>query len=226
MTNDQDGYNPSELPLLLPFYVNGTLSADEKARVEAALAADPDLRVELEAVQRIAALVRRGGAQLAPSDETGAPDRLLGLLSRIDAESGPATAGARRGGLFGRRPQAGRSEPRTTAWVWKPAFAAAAALAVVQLGVIAYQAKSQNSYVSLSGPQTAPAVSSKRLFLRLSPTAKWSDVESLLSDANLTIVGGPRAETLDVAIGGDGTADDMVLRLRASPLVAFAAPES
>ncbi len=92
--------------------------------------------------------------------------------------------------------------------------------------MIAYQARPQNGYVSLSGPQTAPAASSKRLFLRLSPTAKWSEVEALLSDADLTIVGGPRAETLDVAIDDKASTQDMVKRLRASPLVAFVATES
>jgi anti-sigma factor RsiW len=47
-----------ELALLLPFYVNGTLRAGDRARVDRALKADPALRAELSLVRELRALVR------------------------------------------------------------------------------------------------------------------------------------------------------------------------
>jgi len=44
---------PSDISLMLPWYVSGRLRAEEAARVEAALAASPELRRELEIERRL-----------------------------------------------------------------------------------------------------------------------------------------------------------------------------
>ena len=226
MTDDRDSHGAEDFAFLLPFYANGTLSVDERARVEAALADDADLRAELEEVQTIQALVHDGGAGLARAADEASPQRLKALLSRIEAESPPVRAAPRRN-LMGRRDTAPGSLVRPPARFWKPAFAAAAALAVVQLGVIAYQARPHGDYVSLSGPQTAtPAAKPGMLLLRLAPDARWADVQALLSSHGLSIVGGPHGDVLDVAPASGAQVPDLILQLRASPLVAFVGPAS
>ena len=125
---------------LLPFYVNGTLSAEQHAEVEAALAADAALRAELEEVREIAALVQAGGAGLAveADADAAAPDRLKALLARIDAEDTSAASGQ----VLAFRPRAKAPAPtRPVAAFWRPAFAAAAVLAVAQAGFITYQSQ-------------------------------------------------------------------------------------
>lgn len=61
---DDDENEPSAPALLLPFYVNGTLSAEEHERIKGALAVDPELRAELKVVREIAALVREAAGTL------------------------------------------------------------------------------------------------------------------------------------------------------------------
>ena len=226
MTDDRNSHDAEGFAFLLPFYANGTLSAEDRARVEAALAGDADLRAELEEVRAIQALVHDGGAELARAGDEASPQRLKALLSRIEAESPPARAAPRRN-LMGRRDVASGALARPPARFWKPAFAAAAALAVVQLGVIAYQARPHGDYVSLSGPQTAaPAAKPGTLLLRLAPDARWADVQALLASHGLTIVGGPHGDVLDLAVAAGAPTPDLIAQLRASPLVAFAGPAS
>lgn len=210
---------------LLPFYVNGTLPPADRARVEAALASDPDLRAELEAVSKIAALVREGGADFTGSADDASPDRLNGLLSLIeakDAASPPVQASARRV----RRAAGGAGRAKTPQTLWRRAFAAAAAVAVVQAGVIGYQMSPRGDYESLSGPPTPAPVKTPRLLLRLSPDARWGDVQAFLSSHHLTIVGGPRGAVIEVALGADATLEAELEALRASPLVDFVGVES
>ncbi|MDO8380311.1 anti-sigma factor [Phenylobacterium sp.] len=212
---------------LLPFYVNGTLPPADRARVEAALACDPDLRAELEAVSKIAALVREGGADFTGPAEDASPERLKGLLSRIearDAASPPVQATARRVRRAGTAVGAGRA--KTPQALWRRAFAAAAVVAVVQAGVIAYQMSPRGDYESLSGPPAPAPVKTPRLLLRLSPDARWGEVQTFLSSHHLTIVGGPRGAVIEVALGADVALEAEIEALRASPLVDFVGVES
>lgn len=217
MDGDEADDDRSALALLLPFYVNGTLPQSERARIETALAADLDLRAELEAVRDIADLVRRGGADIAGPVAT--PERLDALLRRIDADA-PPRAGLRRL-IPGRRTQAPSPRIGAPARVWKRAFAAALTLAVIQSGVLAYQAQSPKTYASLGGPEPAkPAV--RRLLLRLDPEARWAQIEALLEVHDLTLLGGPRGGAIEVGVPADADSAELVATLRASRLVTFA----
>lgn len=218
---DEDG--PSDLAALLPFYLNGTLSAEDLERFEAALADDPELRADLEREQAAAAFVREHGAELAPQADQGIAEGIAGLMRKIDAETGPAPAEAPRVIPF--RPRA-KAAPLERGWFWRPAFAAAAVIVVIQAGVLLHGAAPANQYRGLSGPPPAPSTKGARLLVRPSPDARWRDVEALLSKEGLTVVGGPRDGTLDVILPAGAKADAVAGRLRASRLVAFAAPES
>ncbi len=80
---DEDGgHEEGGLELLLPFYVNGSLSPEDRARVDRALAASQALRVELVRVREVQALVQAGGAAFSPPGR-GARRRLKALLARL-----------------------------------------------------------------------------------------------------------------------------------------------
>lgn len=238
--HDQD-QGEEAVALLLPFYVNGSLSAADRERVEAALAADADLRAELEAVREFAALVREGGGEMAGEAGPAPKGRLDALLARIDAET-PTTAAAapvaapvpaseleiRRA----RKAEADAARRRlfqVGESFWKPAFAAAAAVAVIQFGAFAYLAaggSSSKGYEVLSGPGTAAPPRPGTILLRLAPEARIGDVEALFERLDIEVVGGPRGGTLTVAPPAGARLDQVVGDLRASSLVTFAGPAS
>ena len=210
---------------LIPFYVNGTLPHADRARVEAALASDPELRAELEAVSEIADLVREGGADFTGPAGDALSGRLDSLLSRVEARGDAASpAAARRVRGSGTAGDGGQARAPQTRW--RRAFAAAAALAVVQAGVIAYQMSPRGGYESLSGPPAPQPAKTQRLLLRLSPDARWGEVQAFLAGHHLTIVGGPRGAVIEVALADGAALETQIEALRASPLVDFVGVES
>jgi anti-sigma factor RsiW len=74
-----------ELAALLPFYVNGSLDAEQRARIDAALTTMPALRAELLEVQAIHARVKISGARMVGSDVLAPTERLRNLQARIAA---------------------------------------------------------------------------------------------------------------------------------------------
>ncbi len=221
----------NEIAELLPFYANGTLSAADRARVEAALTDSILLREELAEVQYIAGMVKAGGDVIAPANITAPKDRLDALLSRIEADAA----------LESRRVAVRRAEaaPATSVWSrwfaprWQPAFAMGMlALIVVQGAVIAHlignatiqNVPAQTDYTSLSGPDSTTVSTKTRLMLRLSPEAKWSDIKHLLESANLNIVAGPHDDVLEVEPANalkEAERDRLITTLKASPLIEF-----
>jgi anti-sigma factor RsiW len=86
---DADSFDA--LAALLPFYVNGQLSPEERARVEAGLAGMPELRAELAEVQALSALVKRSGAEWTGSAAAeGLPE--VRSDAQSEAASEPALA--------------------------------------------------------------------------------------------------------------------------------------
>lgn len=223
---DGDEHEERSAPvLLLPFYVNGTLSAADRAMVEAALAADPALRAELETVREIAGMVRSGGAGLTPANARTS-GRLRALAARIDGKPdvAPAAVASPRRWLPARGAGAERPAGRIPQSVWRPAFAAAAVLVVVQAGLLLARQPSQAGYETLSGPETAAPATAERLLVRIARDARWAEVNALFASRELTIVGGPNGDLVDVAVKPGATVEDEVKALRASPLVEFAGP--
>jgi anti-sigma factor RsiW len=100
----------NEISELLPFYLNGTLSVEEKAKVEHALTTDAGLKAELKLLDRIRTSVQEEDAGYSPGE--------LGL-ARLGRDLSPS-ATVRRPSLA--------------------ALAAAFALGAILAGVIAVQA--------------------------------------------------------------------------------------
>jgi anti-sigma factor RsiW len=80
----------AEIEALLPFYANGRISAADKARVEKALATDPELAMRLE-------IIARGHGRDDPAERE--PGRALAACARPadGRDRGRAAAGAAAG---------------------------------------------------------------------------------------------------------------------------------
>jgi anti-sigma factor RsiW len=176
----------SEIEDLLPWHAAGTLGAAEAQRVEAALAADPELA-------RRYALVREELTQtIALNEALGAPSprALDTLLAKIDAEparrpiqSDPL---ARIGAFFA------SLAPRTLAW----GAAAAALVLLLQAGVIGgfvLKEKTPGAGYQTASEASKPAEEGANVFIRFAPQATAAAITQFLRANKLTIGGGPSA---------------------------------
>lgn len=182
-----------EIRELLPFFANGSLGADERARVEAAIADDPQIAAEARTIEQLRQVAHRMPAPQSPG-EFG----LARLHRTLDREQGRTAPAARR---------AFRIE------------AVAAIAAVTALFVATATVLFQNrtlDYYQASG--TAPGYDAARvLTVSFDPAAPLSAVNALLAEAGLTIVDGPSAIGLyRVAAVEDGSLDEIVALLEAS----------
>lgn len=215
-----------ELEALLAWYAAGTLSAEEARRVEAALAADPELarshdlaRDELAAV--IAANERVGVPSAHPMQQ---------LFAAIERE--PRSARAVRTGLWRRLVSAAASlRPRTLAW----ASAAAVAIIAVQAVVIATgvlrspagETQAPASYATASAPAAPPPPGAYAL-VQFAPTASAAEIARRLQTSHATIVEGPlpgglyRVRVAAAALPADQRAA-LAARLQDGKVVIFAA---
>lgn len=150
---------------LLPFWVNGTLSQDERDMVEAAMAQDPSLRQEAEMLSLVRATMQQQSDVQSPGD--------LGLarLRRV-IEDNPQQV------LEGRS--------RTRRYILSFSSGLAAALAL--LAVLGNFRASEDVYeLASSNDDTANIVVSFR------PDVKQASMASLLQMHELVIVDGPSA---------------------------------
>jgi anti-sigma factor RsiW len=183
--NTENDREPSETELLLPWYAAGTLDRRDAARVEAALADDPEL------ARRYAAVREELGQTIHLNETLGAPPprAMTDLFAKIDAE--PARVPATAGSLAGRiREFFAALSPRTLAW-----SAGAAALAILlQAGVIAGFMINKNGggYQTASAPAQVSAQGSYAL-IRFNPQASAADIAGFLERNRLSIVSGPTA---------------------------------
>lgn len=177
-------HEPGEIENLLPWHATGTLGHRDAQRVEAALAADPELARRYE-------LVREELGQAIYLNETlGAPSPRAAeaLFAKIDAEPArrPALSlnlGARIAAFFA------SLSPRTLAW-----SASAAALAILlQAGLIAgflLKENSEGGYQTASAPTTVPGNGTYAL-IRFQPQASAADITKFLETNKLSIADGP-----------------------------------
>ncbi len=211
---------------LLPFYANGTLAADDRHRIDAALVRSAALRAELQNVQSIALMVHEGGHAMIGSVTAPHADRLNKLLERIDIEptAEPKIL------PFPKRAFAPDAPQRKWSNNILSKFAiAATALIVAQTGLIAYFAMSPkpHDYGTLSGPSAATN-SDSIILIRLEPSAQWHDVENLLATQNLVIcdmnAGSVIGLCAKLSQESVPAVADRIAALRASPLIQFAGP--
>jgi hypothetical protein len=226
------------LSQLLPFYVNGTLGAEECAQIDAALAASPALCEELAVLGRLAQGVKTGGRELAQGDDQRA--HRVGLTL---AQVGAARRLVKAKVAVMASPSEGLASllsflhPKR----WHPAVALTLAIAAIaQAGIIANlsgeNAQGSSKIAALekrldevefqlaSGPG-GDDVRKASIMVQPKATVSWAEFETLLAGEGLTIVSGPSDGTLMLS----GTAKDaaltaQIVRLRASSLIEAADP--
>jgi anti-sigma factor RsiW len=213
----------AELEELLPFYANGRISSADKARIEQALAADPELGLRLE-------IIREDMAETALLNESlGAPSprALDRLMAGIEAEPRQAPLMARaKGGMIawlGRWLAA--QPPRRLAY----AGAAALAIMVVQGAVLTGLAVrgGGGAFETASAPTQA---SERYVLLSFAPEAKASEIAAFFRRYEASVVDGPRANGFFKVRVGDAKlstaqVDAIAARMKAEAgIVSFVAP--
>jgi len=194
-----------EISALLVFYANETLEGSEKQAVEAALAADADLRAELDALRALRTEMQADRHQSTPVSTPG-EFGLARLMRRIDNEQ-----------IHQQRPSASRSR------IWQVAAAAAIALFVGQSALVVF---APGRLVEFAGGSTERA-QGPTLKVAFAGQVVEADIRALLLELNLVIVDGPSALGLYVLAARDDAARNAALiRLQASPaIVDSAEPE-
>ena len=181
--------------ILLPWYVNGTLDAEEKARFEAHLAQCPRCQADGEFQRRVAA----DPPQVPPVSVDRA---WLALRARLDA---PKTEGR-------------HAQARTSGWAgrWLPlALGVQAVLALIL--ATAWLVSSPPAEYRTLGTPTGAATANALVVFR--PDATESDIRQALRAADARIVGGPTVTDAWLLRLADPDAASLG-RLRAAPAVA------
>lgn len=196
--SDADATRFSEL---LPFYVNGTLEGDDLAFVERYLREHPRAQAELRFTQLLGDRLRATAIDRVP---TAGLDRLLG-----DFNAARNSGGMRVRFAYWREH-----------WGLSPAFAVAAAVVVVQGGLlIGRETGTPSPWAETRGQSAGPAVGPV-LRLSVRPDARFDAVTELLQSLRGSIVSGPdeRGE-LSVQFMEGADLDALQASLRDSGLV-------
>lgn len=214
----------AELEALLPFYANGRISAADRARLEAALAGDPELARRLD-------IIREDMAETVLFNESlGAPSpRVLDkLMAGIEAEprQAPLLARARGGLLAWVGGWLAAQPPRRLAY----ASAAALALIAVQGAAITGLALRGGSggFETASAPGMRP--SERYVLLSFAPDARAGDIAAFFRRHDAAVVDGPRANGAFKVRVGDASlspaqVDAIAARMKAEgAIVSFVAP--
>jgi hypothetical protein len=173
---------------LLPFYVNGTLSADDRSWVESYLSEHPVARAELQWYESLQTKLREDVP--AVSSEVG----LERAMRRIRTE-GPAPAGARRPSVA---PVASPMQ-RLREWfasivpqaVLRPAFAGALAVVALQAVVIVSLIGERDESTEMR--TVRPTVIEKGPYLKVNfkADARETDIRMLLVEVRGSLAAGP-----------------------------------
>jgi hypothetical protein len=206
------GQEPSEMEMLLPFHVAGTLNARDARRVNEALVRDPAL------AQQYAAIQEEYAETIHLNESLGAPSTraMQKLFAAIDAEparkpSVSSNISARIAGFF-----AGLST-RTLAL----SASLGALVLLLQAGVIgAVLMKNQSaSYQTASlsmnepttralGPEAPP-----RALVRFAPDARVADITALLDSYQASIVDGAKGGLFRLQFGNKPMMRDEITAL-------------
>ena len=216
---------PSEIEMLLPFHVAGTLNARDARRVDEALARDPELAKQYSAIrEEYAETIHLNESLGAPSARA-----MQKLFAAIDGEparkpSASLNISARISEFFA------KLSPRTLAW-----SASLGALALLlQAGIIgAVLVKNQNApfqTASLSmnesitralGPEAPP-----RALVRFAPDARVADITALLDSYQASIVDGAKGGLFRLQFGDKPMAkneiDGLMSKLQSEKIVSLA----
>jgi hypothetical protein len=191
-----------EVQELLPWFVNGTLEADEAERVEAHLAGCAECRGELAAERQLA----EGIANLPVDVESS----WEGLQQRLDAEAVVRVQAA---------PPVWR-KPVPLVWALAAPVAAAAAVALFFVN-IPLQTPAEPQYRALGSSNT---LQSANLIVQFEPNTRVHDMQLALSSSDARLVDGP-TETGAYLLRVDPSRRELALkRLRDNDAIALAEP--
>lgn len=219
--NTSVGREPEAIEALLPWHAAGTLNARDAARVEEALARDPALARQYEAVrEELAEAIHLNENLGAPSSRA-----LDKLFAAIDHE--PARKPGFSFNLSGRVTEFLASlSPRTLAYA-----AGAAAIAIMLqagvIGTVLVKDRAGGTFQSASFQNAAIAPGAYAL-VQFAPNAQASDIMAFLGAYEAWIVDGPKAGMFRVRLGDKALSKDeltgLVTRVQAEKIVTFAAP--
>ena len=206
--NTDNGKRDESLELLLPWYVNGTLEAEERRQVEAYLESNSDARDEVALLRELRQQVKDEKIENSPGE--------LGLqrLKREIKQAGAQPGGADR--------MTGRTV--TVASFWRPLAVAACLAVVVQAGVMVGLGGWPGSDVEIASGTAGltPPV----LQVTFEPGATEQEIRDVLQSAGASIADGPTAlgvYNLRLVDAGTTTVDEALATLRArADVVTFA----
>lgn len=194
---------PEETDLLSAFAVNGTAQDEENAKIEARVMTDAEFASEISADRKIRERMKARAAQAAPGE--------LGL-ARLKREI--ATQGA-----FSAPKAANDDTPlMLSRWRMAAVFAMAATVALAAALVLRGPGAPVESYQLAGSGEVQEGIHFKVAF---APSVTEAEMRALLSELDLTIIGGPSALGLYDVRTLDPNADEKALlaRLRSSPRV-------
>ena len=205
---------------VLPFFVNGTLRGQARADVEAHLAACAECRAELTAQTQVRDTILREDVR----QET-AQVSFDKLWDRILEDEAVADAHAAKLAVPGAPPAVLRA-PAGRMMKWLVAAVIVEGIGLATLSAMTWSNSQGLSadYRTLSTPEAPLAAGQIRAVF--SPDLKLRELQSLLSIAKLSVVGGPSEAgvyTLTLE-GANGSVESALARLRGSASVRFAEP--
>jgi hypothetical protein len=204
---------------LLPWYVNGSLNADEAVLVERHLAACPACRQEVERCRDLSVVAKSSGSA-QQQDWAPSPRHFAQIMAQVDAaEAVSSTA----------RPSLARKlrswlieTPPPMRW----AFAFQAGLIVALTGALFTLAPSDAPYETLSHGAESAAGEGIRLRLVFAEDTTEKELRDLLHDIDATIVGGPTPQgiyTVQLSGAVPERAQQISTQMARHPKVRFAA---
>lgn len=176
-----------ELDALMPWFVAGTLSDKDRARIEAALAADPSLQASRAAAEaEFEAVLADNDARAVPGHD--AVDRLMARIDRAGSARGPDAAVSLVERL-GRLLQG--LAPKTLAL----AGAGLALFALIEAGILArtFSGAGGPAYQVASGPGSPAPGEGAFVLVQFVDTATSGAIAAYLRDIDAEIVAGPAA---------------------------------
>jgi len=201
--------------LLIPWYVNGRLEESQRLSVEAHLHACTACQEEVRTQQKICAAMSASN----PEVEQLPTASLRALLQKIDSTQNPTTI----------QLPVLIERARSMSWQWSGRVAASlAAIAVAVAGWLTFnrlQTTHQQpaDYYTVTSP--APLVPYEVIRAVFAPALTVTEMQSILNDAQLTIVAGPTAAGVySLAKTGTQPVDASLQRLRGHKEVLFAEP--
>jgi len=214
---------------LIPWYVNGSLPAEERRAVEDHLAGCLRCREEERFCRRTGEALQQAG-EVAPSPHPVQLARLMARIDEAEAEHGRGLLRRLRDGLRSWRP--------FPASPVQAMLAAQLAIAVFLVGLVVWQRRQSTAppaldppaapaeYRTLSDSAAPPLPGAVRLRVLFTEDATEREIRQLLLGIKGEIVGGPSplgAYTLKVPLGGDPQ-ELLLAHLRSQPKVRFAEP--